>query len=271
MAFASPRGRCVLDPNDPINNRLGGKWLLGDGTSLFRDLSPYQNNGKGVNAPSLGASHHGGLANVFNGTNRAIDLGVPAAFSHPGPIKVGAWVTASSFPGSSSFQTLFDSGFVSSTNTDGFYCRLHGAGFECGTYFGGSTAQASWTYTGWSANVWHYVEGGYDGKQWFINFDGVTKATNVNAQGPANYTSVTHVTIGAQYSGSYGVLWAGSIDDVTIWTGAAATSRSAPLYDEPYAGIYEQSPRWRVGTAGVAATIVNRRTLGARVGSRSVY
>src|SRR5690349_17673877 len=72
--FRKP-ARPVLDPNDPINRGLSACWLLGEsGNGLYRELSPNNLTGTGVNAPTVTPSHHGGLSTTFNGSNNYVTI-----------------------------------------------------------------------------------------------------------------------------------------------------------------------------------------------------
>ena len=89
------------------------------GTTKFKDKTPYENNGTLSNV-TLTTDHKGkaNSAGLFNGTDSYIDCGNNSSLDITGAITMSAWIKASN---TTSFQTLFGKGLSFSSNENNGY------------------------------------------------------------------------------------------------------------------------------------------------------
>lgn len=258
----------MLDMSDPINKGLVGCWPLGDvgGTARTADISGNNNGGTLTaitTAGTLGASHHGGMALALGGTSY-VSLANTKVL-HNAAISVVCWVKFTSLANS------YSAVFSANNNPSGVWQLFVKTTGQLAVYV---MASALLDYDGGGANTlttgkWYCLGFSYDSKSGITGYVNGSVDATVAANGPLGdpntTTTIGHDTVNANREVS------GSIDGVRQWNRVLSKAEWRRLYTEPYAGLIERAPRWRVGKTAVASTIVNRRTLGPRVGSRSAY
>lgn len=265
--FRKP-SRPMLDPADSINRGLVGCWPLGDvgGTARTADISGNNNGGTLTSittAAALGASHHGGMALALGGTSY---VSLPnTAILHNGAISVVCWVNLAAL------TNAYSAVFSANNNPSGVWQLFVKSTGQLAVYVMGA---ALLDYDGGGANTlttskWYCLGFSYDSKSGLTGIvnGGVdaTVAANGALTNPNTTTTIGHDTANANREVN------GRIEGVRQWNRALSKAEWRRLYVEPYAGIVERAPRWRVGAAAVVSSIVNRRTLGPRVGSRGHY
>lgn len=242
--------RPQLIRNHPLNRGLVGCWLLGDvgPKGITADLTGV-NPGTLVNGPTLAPSHHGGLALNFTRTStQSITLPNVPILNISGPITILAWFKTSDTTNGK--MILGGYKLTSAFDGYGFGIAVSGANPHKLEYW--SSIKAAWVGSTTSVDdgKWHlgavstnsstasfYLDGKADG----------TPASNV----PGAWAGVR--AIGALSSGS-GSNFQDSLEFVQIYNRLLSASEHAWKFAEPYAGIADYRPDWRVGAGAAPAS-----------------
>lgn len=176
--------------------------------------SKASNNGTDTSVTYSSTTGKFGQYGIYNGSARS-NLGTGLGITNK--ISMSAWVNVTAFPTAGAIAALIEKKF-DGTN-EGYYLTLtESAGsvlLKAGCY-NGSTHEASWTIAGWNTGEWHHIVGLYDGTNWKVFFDGVSKNTTANATGAIASTGETSLGA-ANINGSITRNFNGWLDDVSIW------------------------------------------------------
>lgn len=255
--IVGPRGfrkpaRPVLDPNDPINRGLVGCWPIGFSppinTANFamgcEDISLFRNDAKGnfSNQFLVPGSHHGGFAYYANDVNHYISA-PDKPWLGLNNFTICAWANPLSGTGS---------GLFGKRNASFNYAlRIASGVWQCYTNIGG--AQIVSGATGIITNKYQFVCGTYDGANLKVWLNGNIDGT-LSVSGTPAIDATAELRLGAVNGDSS---LNGYADGFRVYNRALSAAEIQRLYAEPWAGIYEAAPRWRVGVAAAGGGSFN--------------
>lgn len=240
----------VLNLAHPLSRGLVGCWPLGDMVSgKTIDLTGL-NTTIPTNIAAVGSSHHGGQATKFNGSTGYIDCGTSSVLGPQGAVSSVAWVNFTSLAAAyngivnrvQNTPALYHSLLVKSTGKLALYVTGTNAVNYDGT---GSNTLVTGT--------WYQVGLTYDaigGLRGYVNgqLDGTAAADGALQSGAATLSIGTDLNTAGRYV-------PGSIDAVRVYNRALSQRDMAWLFAEPYAGIVNYAPPYRVGAAAAGAAI----------------
>lgn len=247
-----PRGiikpvRPILDLRHPLSRGIVGCWLLGDtGAGITKDIAS-GNNGTLTNGPTLAASHHGGMALSFDGTNDFVKTAAdtPPAATIPKTVTISARVRT----GSSQFAFAEIAGRTyAATHTTPYYAFSLGAHYTSdGKFYAGVNNNVIRAFS-YATNTWYHLCYTYDGTTQTLYVNGQSAGSNGLASGAISYGSGGFVSIGANANGAEN--FNGYIEGVRIYNRVLSLPEIQQLYAEPYAGILDAArPMFRGGAA----------------------
>jgi hypothetical protein len=262
---APPFVRTIDDPRDPLNLGLVGHWTMDAETinsSRVLDLSGRDNSGTLVNAPPIVAGRVGQAIKV-NGTDQYITIPDSPSLSFPlsAPFTLTAWVYPTGSPGSNTETIICKQ---SGSNFNYIMYRNHGAGDMLGFWSGSNYFGSGFSIP---LNMWTHVAFITDGFYSSFTANGVLTSSSVILfyAGPANSGPVT---MGA--SNPPADFFQGYIDDVRVYNRNLAHAEIWRLYNNPARDRVPYQTRARIATvAGAPSSIISRRTLRQRTGSRA--
>lgn len=267
--------RPILDMTHPLSHGLRGCYLLGDTSAstvqTLIDIGPSNFNGDtaGLTAPPYASSHHGGMALAFNGTGNG-SLGSTSDFGADGgsPRTWLLWVNQTTI--TSIKGLLTPNGTNSTFRLCGMFCGVIANGDIYMNFSGrdwytgavlsnGTWAQIAFTYNGGAVETAGNVK---------IYFNAASQSLTSTGASTGTLNTYANSIIGLGYdSNNAARIFTGAIEGVRFYSRELSGQEIAWLYNEPYAGVLNYSTTYSYGVA-TASAIVNRRTLGIRVGSR---
>ncbi|OGK19984.1 hypothetical protein A2866_06240 [Candidatus Roizmanbacteria bacterium RIFCSPHIGHO2_01_FULL_39_8] len=263
-----------------LNNGLVGYWKMDESswtnncsTTSVTDLSGNGNNGKACpnsTGPTGGAVGKFGYAGDFDGTNDYVSV-ADTTTHEPANISFGAWiyedVTGDSWLIEKHTSTPDD-------YTHGYVLRLNSDDtIQCWIGNGTTSAVAN---TAISATVWTHALCTYDGDKVRLYLNGELKSTSSSLGGSIDYTSVGHLTLGADSQGTR--RFNGKLDEVRIYNRTLTLSEVGQLYNfAPRPDAYwkmEENDGNRVDsvaglTMSTATGTVSRR--GGKIGAAAYF
>lgn len=253
----------ILDPTHPLSKGLVGCWLFNKipannanyaGAIACEDISIYGNPctyNSFDNQTNIIDSHHGGTS--YNNTDINHQLRAAAGSQYNSNLfSVTGWVKLPS-------GGLSAGGAVISKRQIGLCFALRNAATATWQFY--TQTGALVFATGGTAVVgWQFVAGTYDGVNNRVYVNGALGATAAQTGTVANQTS--RVCFGG---GDLEAATGGSIEGCRYYNRVLSAAEIAWLFAEPYAGILDQAPRWRVGKAsgGVSINLTGIFALGA--------
>lgn len=246
----------TLISGHPINKGLTGRWPLGEvaGTGSPVDISYFKNDIILTGSPTLGPGHHGGQslttvsASSQYGDTQSNFSNLVCNYS---TLTLCVWAKLTTV---GSFNAIAG---LRQNNNGTFYILVLGNGsVECRiSTSGGATLITSGTGLV-TANTWFFGTVVYDGVN--ISYYHNGQFNNSSAAAWGNYdTTGLPFNIGHT---SFGIMSDGMFDGVGIWTRAFSPTEIALLYNEPYAGIYNQNSYARLGSAATVLPPSARRS-----------
>jgi len=192
----------TTDQSDAVNvwdGNYKGVYHLPDGSSLTaNDSTTNANNGTVTNATAA-TGQIGGGAN-FDGSGDYIDMGNNSSLDGGGNITMSAWIDVNNFPSGTIGPIIHKDG----SGFDACYeLRLNdnsGPVLEAGSY-DGSDHFVTWSITGWSTGVKKMIHGRWDGTNWEVFLDGLSKASS--ATGTGTVTGTGTLWVGKSYGSRY--------------------------------------------------------------------
>ena len=198
------------------------------GTTKFKDKTPYENNGTLSNV-TLTTDHKGkaNSAGLFNGTSSYIDCGNNSSLDITGAITMSAWIKASD---ARSFQTLFGKGSSFGGKNNGYSLGIYNRQI----YFD--------TYDSVQRSVLQSLSGTVKQNEWFFitaTWDGTTttngKKIYINGVLNSEITSPISEIVGTNLF-SFSItktpyFFNGSIERPQIWNRALSADEVKLLYE----------------------------------------
>lgn len=258
-----------LDEDQPINRGLVGFWPLTEGGGqTVLDLSPWRNDGRGVNSPTWNVGRYGKAA-AFSGPNGAssqnYNVGARAILGELQlPMTITAWIYPTS---SSGFQPIvaqygqFTAGQLikmlrTDTGTLKYYCTSNSGTFQAvGTLVP-------------SLNVWSFVSVSLWGS---LSSPSIRIRLNASTESPSlvalrsSITSTITTRIGSHensmfHSGNEG--FNGRLQNIRIWNRTLTQGEENRLRSDPWIGTRRRPPRvWYLPSAGAYTLTAEHGTI----------
>lgn len=248
-----------LDPDDPINRAIGtgSVWVFGDGASAGWRVSDLAGNHNGsiAAAGTISAGKYGRTSLGLNGTSTYVNVGSGILLTKTKAIwgvalvksitQVSAPRILNNWNASVSAGWSWSNAASASSNLTLSFIDAAGTNYfakESNTVIHGD-------------GIWHLVGFDYTGSGTSagitLYLDGLVDASTSRTLGTADPGTLVDAgtLIGArETSGSPTLFTNGSLDIVRLGIGSVlGAAGHARLFAEPYAGIVEAGPRWRVG------------------------
>lgn len=254
-----------FSPSNVWDTNYKGVYHLGDGSSLNTQDSTSGGLGNGTNIAASATSGKNDGAGSFSAGSKGIGLANPTV--HYSSITLEAWFQSTTLTPPDGNSFIVGKGFELGTSSIEYELscgRTSGKmTFSCynGSFHGVNPSSASFT-----TNTWTHVVGTFDGTNWKLYVNGSIDTTVSDATHPTN--SVNYSIGFDDFSGNNERL-SGKIEEVRI----SNIARTADYVTANYNNQNAPTTFVIMGatTANSASSIVNRRTLGPRTGSRSRY
>lgn len=254
----------MLNHDDPINRGLVGCWPLGiflvNSNGLLPDIKG--NHNSLATATGTRASHHGGVCQFFDKNSiesSAVSFPFLTSFS------LSVWTLAQSFGFDDAYHAVISRGAIFENNTN--YClslreAVSGSNYHLACYFrNGSTLQGTEIIVPSFTNAWKHIVITYGARTLNYYYNGVSVGSASTSSDPIDGGQLLRFSAPNSNTTGTDLIYGGGLDGIRIYNRALNPQEILRLYAEPYAGIVEQAPRWRVGKSASGPSFIPQRPL----------